>query len=109
MLAVVGLIAATPVTTAAPPVTAPGQPNIVLVVVDDWGYTDVGAFGGEIATPTLDALAPEARAQAPTPSHCLGPGCPHCARRLPGPQVPDRGDGTLHAPALNLKSRTRAL
>lgn len=33
------------------------RPNIVLVVVDDWGYTDVGAFGGEIATPTLDALA----------------------------------------------------
>jgi len=32
-------------------------PNIVLVVADDWGYTDVGAFGGEIATPTLDALA----------------------------------------------------
>ena len=57
MLAVVGLIAATPVTTAAPPVTAPDRPNIVLVVVDDWGYTDVGAFGGEIATPTLDALA----------------------------------------------------
>lgn len=33
------------------------RPNIVLVVVDDWGYTDVGAFGGEIATPNLDALA----------------------------------------------------
>ena len=51
------MIAATPVTSAAPPATAPDRPNIVLVVVDDWGYTDVGAFGGEIATPTLDALA----------------------------------------------------
>ena len=51
------MIASTPVTSAAPPVTAPDRPNIVLVVVDDWGYTDVGAFGGEIATPTLDALA----------------------------------------------------
>ncbi len=29
----------------------------MLIVADDWGYTDVGAFGGEIATPNLDALA----------------------------------------------------
>lgn len=33
------------------------RPNIVLLVVDDWGFTDVGAFGGEIRTPNIDALA----------------------------------------------------
>ncbi len=33
------------------------QPNILLIVVDDLGYTDLGAFGGEIRTPHLDALA----------------------------------------------------
>ncbi len=32
-------------------------PNIVILLADDWGFTDVGAFGGEIATPHLDALA----------------------------------------------------
>lgn len=32
-------------------------PNIVILLADDWGFTDVGAFGGEIATPNLDALA----------------------------------------------------
>ena len=32
-------------------------PNIVVLVADDWGFTDVGAFGSEIATPHLDALA----------------------------------------------------
>ena len=41
--------------------TAAGQgsepPNLLLIVLDDLGYTDLGAFGGEIATPNLDALA----------------------------------------------------
>ncbi len=32
-------------------------PNIVLIVVDDIGFSDFGAFGGEIDTPTIDALA----------------------------------------------------
>ena len=35
----------------------PARPNIVVLVADDWGFTDVGAFGGEIATPNIDALA----------------------------------------------------
>ncbi len=35
----------------------PAAPNIVVLVADDWGFTDVGAFGGEIATPHLDELA----------------------------------------------------
>lgn len=33
------------------------RPNILLIVADDMGYTDVGAFGGEIPTPTIDGLA----------------------------------------------------
>ena len=36
------------------------QPNILLIVADDMGYSDIGSFGGEIATPTLDNLANEA-------------------------------------------------
>ena len=31
--------------------------NIVLILVDDMGYTDIGAFGSEIGTPHIDALA----------------------------------------------------
>jgi arylsulfatase A-like enzyme len=37
----------------------PRQPNILLIVADDLGYPDIGSFGGEIATPTLDRLANE--------------------------------------------------
>ena len=33
------------------------RPNIALIVTDDMGYADIGAFGGEIATPNIDALA----------------------------------------------------
>ncbi len=35
------------------------RPNILLIVADDMGYSDIGAFGGEIDTPTLDRLANE--------------------------------------------------
>jgi arylsulfatase len=34
-------------------------PNVLLIVADDMGYSDIGPFGGEIATPTFDALAKE--------------------------------------------------
>lgn len=35
------------------------QPNILLIVADDLGFSDLGAFGGEIQTPNLDAIALE--------------------------------------------------
>ncbi|MEU1423123.1 arylsulfatase [Kitasatospora sp. NPDC005751] len=34
-----------------------GAPNIVVVLIDDMGYSDIGPFGSEIPTPTLDGLA----------------------------------------------------
>ena len=37
----------------------PKRPNVLLIVADDMGYSDIGPFGGEIATPTLDELAKE--------------------------------------------------
>jgi len=33
------------------------RPNIVIILADDMGYSDMGMFGSEIKTPTLDGLA----------------------------------------------------
>jgi arylsulfatase A-like enzyme len=34
-------------------------PNLIVIVADDLGYSDLGCYGGEIATPNLDRLAGE--------------------------------------------------
>jgi arylsulfatase A-like enzyme len=39
------------------PASAAKQPNILYFLADDLGFSDLGCFGGEIRTPTLDALA----------------------------------------------------
>jgi len=36
---------------------ASDKPNILVVMVDDLGYSDIGCYGGEIDTPNLDRLA----------------------------------------------------
>jgi arylsulfatase A-like enzyme len=38
-------------------VPAAERPNIILIMADDMGYSDIGCYGGEIHTPNLDALA----------------------------------------------------
>ena len=51
---VFGAMAASP---AAAESSKPARPNFLIIVTDDLAYTDLGAFGGEIGTPNLDALA----------------------------------------------------
>ena len=42
---------------AAPAAPASARPNILIILADDLGFSDLGCYGGEIQTPNLDALA----------------------------------------------------
>ena len=50
-------------TTAAIPgltgcgAASPGRPNIIIIMADDMGFSDIGCYGGEISTPNLDRMA----------------------------------------------------
>ncbi len=57
MLAVMLLsTGAIPAQTKAP---QDSRPNIIVILVDDMGFSDIGCYGGEIDTPTIDKLASE--------------------------------------------------
>ncbi len=66
---------------------AAAKPNVLLIVADDLGYSDLGCYGGEIETPNLDSLA--AGGLRLTRFYNTGRCCPSRAAILTG-QYPHR-------------------
>ena len=45
-------------TPAARSADSPKRPNVLVILADDLGYSDLGCYGGEVKTPNLDAWRP---------------------------------------------------
>ncbi len=73
----------------------PAMPNVLVILADDLGYSDIGAYGSEIATPNLDKLATEGAlfTQFYNTSRC----CPSRASLLTGLYSHQAGIGFMVA------------
>ena len=75
------------------PCSAADSPNVVVILVDDMGFSDIGCYGSEIPTPHLDALA----ADGLRFSQCYNTGrcCPTRAALLTGLYPHQAGVGRM--------------
>jgi len=72
------------------------RPNIIVVLVDDMGFSDLGCYGSEIETPHIDALA--AGGLRFTQFYNQGRCCPTRASLMTGLQPHQAGIGHMTAP-----------
>jgi arylsulfatase len=78
---------------AAPKPASDARPNIVVILADDLGYSDLGCYGGEIRTPNLDRLA--ANGLRFTRFYNAGRCCPTRASLLTGLYPHQAGIGAM--------------
>ncbi len=71
-----------------------GRPNVVLILADDLGFSDIGCYGSEIETPNLDRLA--ARGLRFTQFYNCGRCCPSRASILTGLYPHQTGIGYMN-------------
>jgi arylsulfatase A-like enzyme len=74
---------------------APKRPNILIILADDLGFSDIGCYGAEIATPNLDKLA--AKGVRFTQFYNTGRCCPTRASLLTGLYSHQAGVGHMVA------------
>ena len=71
------------------------RPNVILILADDMGFSDLGCFGSEIRTPNLDAMAQ--RGAALTAMYNGARCCPTRAALLTGLYATKAGVGHMGA------------
>ena len=71
------------------------RPNIILILADDMGYSDIGCFGSEISTPSLDRLAEQGMRM--TQFYNASRSCPTRASLLTGLYQHQAGVGDMVA------------
>ena len=78
------------------PQPATDRPNIILILADDMGFSDIGCYGSEIPTPNIDALASQGIrfSQAYNCARC----CPTRASLLTGVYPHKAGIGHMVSP-----------
>lgn len=81
---------------AGEPDVKPAPPNIIIILADDMGYSDIGCFGGEIETPNLDRLA--SHGMSFTQFYNAGRSCPTRASLLTGLYPHQAGVGSMVNP-----------
>ncbi|QDV53637.1 arylsulfatase [Gimesia fumaroli] len=81
------------------------RPNIILIMVDDMGFSDLGCYGGEIETPNLDALAAGGVrfSQFYNTARC----CPTRATLMTGLHPHQTGIGWMTNPPGNTRGETK--
>lgn len=85
---------------------APARPNIVVILVDDMGFSDISCYGGEIRTPNLDKLAAEGVRF--TQFHNTARCCPTRAALLTGLYPHQAGVGHMTEERFDAEGKTLA-
>lgn len=85
----------------------PKAPNMILIMVDDMGYSDVGCFGGEIPTPNIDRLAEQGVRY--TQFYNTGRSCPTRASLMTGLYPHQAGIGGMSEDPYDKSKRDRSV
>lgn len=78
---------------------SPSKPNVIIIMADDMGFSDISCFGGEIPTPNLDKLA--ANGVRLSNFYNTGRCCPSRASLLTGVYPQEAGVGYMIDPIEN--------
>jgi len=92
---VVGILsAAWPAFAQSPSAALDSRPNVIVILADDMGFSDVGCYGGEIRTPNIDSLA--ADGVRFTQFYNMARCCPTRAALMTGLYPHQAGVGTMN-------------